>query len=143
MNLNKLRIENKNIHGLMLNYQPSSLLGINALSGIEFNGFNFNNLTMGLHTRHLFNNLFKLENCFVVNSNNIIDKIAEFGYAISLSYKNNYNIKVKFLKNDIRAFINAKIKNIIFFTSLNFDSYKQILHPTKNNFKYSININFK
>ena len=98
---------------------------------------------MGLHTRHLFNNLFKLENCFVVNSNNIIDKIAEFGYAISLSYKNNYNIKVKFLKNDIRAFINAKIKNIIFFTSLNFDSYKQILHPTKNNFKYSININFK
>ena len=143
INLNKLRIENKNIHGLMFNYQPSSLLGINALSGVEFNGFNFNNLTLGLHTRHLFNNLFKFENCFVINSNNIIDKIGECGYAISLSYKNNYNVKIKFLKNDIRAFINAKIKNMVFFSSLNFESYKEILHPTKNNFKYSININFK
>ena len=127
----------------MLNYQPSSLLGINALTGVEFNGFNFNNLTMGLYTRHLFNNSFKLENCLVINSSNIIDKIAELGYALGFSYKNNYNFKIKFLKNDIKAFINAKIKNIMFLMSLNFDSYKQILHPTKNNFKYSINVNFK
>ena len=47
------------------------------------------------------------------------------------------------MKNDIRAFVNAKIKNITLLTSLNFDSYKQILHPSKNNFKYSINISFK
>ena len=127
----------------MFNYQPSSLLGLNALTGIEFNGFNFNNLTMGLYTRHFLNNSFKFENCFVINSNNIIDKIGELGYAVSFSYKNNYNVKVKFLKNDIKAFINAKIKNIMFLMSLNFDSYKQILHPTKNNFKYSINVNFK
>ena len=143
INLNKLCIENKNIHGLMLNYQPSSLLGINALTGVEFNGFNFNNLTMGLYTRHLFNNSFKLENCLVINSSNIIDKIAELGYALGFSYKNNYNFKIKFMKNDIRAFVNAKIKNITLLTSLNFDSYKQILHPSKNNFKYSINISFK
>ena len=143
INLNKLCIENKNIHGLMLNYQPSSLLGINALTGVEFNGFNFNNLTMGLYTRHLFNNSFKLENCLVINSSNIIDKIAELGYDLGFSYKNNYNFKIKFMKNDIRAFVNAKIKNITLLTSLNFDSYKQILHPSKNNFKYSINISFK
>ena len=62
---------------------------------------------------------------------------------LSLESENNYNFKIKFLKNDIKAFINAKIKNIMFLMSLNFDSYKQILHPTKNNFKYSINVNFK
>ena len=143
LNLNKLMIENKNIHGLIFNYQPSPLLGINALSGVEFNGFNFNNLTLGLHTKHLFSNILKLENCFVINTDNIFDKLGEFGYVIGLTYKNNFNIKVKFLKNDIRAFINAKIKNMTFFTSLNFESYKEIFHPSKNNFKYSININFK
>jgi hypothetical protein len=143
LNLNKLMIENKNIHGLILNYQPSPLLGINALSGVEFNGFNFNNLTLGLHAKHLFSNILKLENCFVINTDNIFDKLGEFGYVIGLTYKNNFNIKVKFLKNDIRAFINAKIKNMTFFTSLNFESYKEIFHPSKNNFKYSININFK
>ena len=143
LNLNKLTIGNKNIHGLMFNYQPSPFLGINALSGVEFNGFNFNNLTLGLHTKHLFNNIIKWENCLVMNTDNIFDKIGEFGYVLGLSFKNSFNIKVKFLKNDIRAFINAKIKNMTFFTSLNFDSYKEIFHPTKNNFKYSININFK
>lgn len=143
LNLNKLMIENKNIHGLIFNYQPSPLLGINALSGVEFNGFNFNNLTLGLHAKHLFSNILKLENCFVINTDNIFDKLGEFGYVIGLTYKNNFNIKVKFLKNDIRAFINAKIKNMTFFTSLNFESYKEIFHPSKNNFKYSININFK
>ena len=143
LNLNKLTLGNKNIHGLMFNYQPSPLLGINALSGIEFNGFNFNHLTIGLHTKHLFNNTFKWENCFVINSDNIFDKLGEFGYAIGLSFKNSFNIKIKFLKNDIRAFINAKIKNMTFYTSLNFDSFKEILNPSKNNFKYSININFK
>ena len=122
INLNKLCIENKNIHGLMLNYQPSSLLGINALTGVEFNGFNFNNLTMGLYTRHLFNNSFKLENCLVINSSNIIDKIAELGYALGFSYKNNNIFEIKFMKNDIRVFINAKIKNITLLTSLNFIS---------------------
>ena len=127
----------------MLNYQPSSLLGINDLTGVEFNGFNLNNLTMRLYTIHLFNNSFKQENCLVINSSNIIDKIAELGYALGFSYKNNYNFKIKFMKNDIRAFVNAKIKNITLLTSLNFDSYKQILHPSKNNFKYSINISFK
>lgn len=143
LNLNKLMIENKNIHGLIFNYQPSPLLGINALSGVEFNGFNFNNLTLGLHTKHLFSNILKLENCFVINTDNIFDKLGELGYVIGITYKNNFNIKVKFLKNDIRAFINAKIKNMTFFTSLNFESYKEIFHPSKNNFKYSININFK
>ena len=143
LNLNKLMIDNKNIHGLMLNYQPSPLLGINALSGVEFNGFNFNNLTLGLYTKHLFNNILKWENCFVLNTDNIFDKLGEFGYVFGLTFKNSFNIKVKFLKNDIRAFINAKIKNMTFFTSLNFDSYKEIFHPSKNNFKYSININFK
>ena len=143
LNLNKLMIENKNIHGLIFNYQPSPLLGINALSGVEFNGFNFNNLTLGLYTKHLFTNILKLENCFVINTDNIFDKLGELGYVIGLTYKNNFNIKVKFLKNDIRAFINAKIKNMTFFTSLNFESYKEIFHPSKNNFKYSININFK
>ena len=64
-------------------------------------------------------------------------------YVLGLSIKNSFNIKVKFLKKDIRIFINAKIKNMTFFTSLNFDSYKEIFHPSKNNFKYSININFK
>lgn len=143
LNLNKLMIGNKNIHGLMFNYQPSPLLGINALSGIEFNGFNFNNLTLGLYTKHLFNNVIKWENCLVMNTDNIFDKLGEIGYVFGLTFNNNFNIKVKILKNDIRAFINAKVKNISFFTSLNFDSYKEIFHPSKNNFKYSINFNFK
>ena len=142
-NLNKLALGNKNIHGLMFNYQPSPLLGINALSGIEFNGFNFNNLTLGFHTKHFFNNIFKLENCLILNNDNILDKFGDFGYVIGLSFKNNFHIKAKFLKNDIKAFINARIRNINFSTSFNFQSYKEIFHPSKNNFKYSININFK
>ena len=106
----------------MLNYQPSSLSGISALTGVEFNGFNLNDLTMRLYTIHLFNNSFKQENFLVINSSNIIDKIAELGYALGFSYKNNNIFEIKFMKNDIRVFINAKSKNITLLTSLNFIS---------------------
>ena len=143
LNLNRLTIGNKNIHGLMFNYQPSPLLGINALSGIEFNRFNFNSLTLGLYTKHLFGNFLKLENCFVWNTDNIFDKLGKFGYALGVSIQNNFNIKVKFLENDIKAYLNAKIKNISFLTSFNFGTYRDIFNFSKNNFKYNVNINFK
>lgn len=143
LNLNKLTIGNKNIHGLMFNYQPSPLLGINALSGLEFNGFNFSNLTLGLYTKHLFFNTFKWENCLVLNSNNLFDKFGEWGYVIGLTYQNNINLKVKVVKDVIKTFFTAKFGNVTFFTTYNFDSFYNIFKVSKNNFKYSINISFK
>lgn len=132
--INRFQLSNKNIHGLLFNYPLNQFFSINALCG-----FGTLQTTYGFYSKQNITNFLKFENCFLINKPK--EEKQYVGFVTSLFYKNFINFKMKIQKNDIKTFLNVNFKNWSISTNLNWDS--NIQNNSKNNLKYSINLNFK
>ena len=144
VNLNKVSELGKNIQGVYINYQPTPLFLMNVLLGCSFNNFTLNHTTMGLFIRNYVSSSFKIENCFMLNTNNNTDKSNEYTFVTGFSFMNNFGLKFKFNKNEAKTYFTFKVRNMVLNAVLNYDSlYNLMLFKKDNHLKYNVNVSFK